>query len=409
MKRSALLWLAAALASGPVAAWGQNRPADPGPDPAQVASAIDKGMRFLKGDGVQASPQVKPTKGGAGTNELKMLTFLHGGLPESDPALQELVRWALQAELLKTYNVSLLAMALEELNRVTHQQKIWQCAQFLVDNMAPNGEWGYGEPTTYVEPVTTPSAPRRSTPTAPAPRARQTGKVRDFDSPDPARRTKPPVTRWLPVKKQREGLNPHDNSNTQYAALGLRASHDSGIVLPKELIERAMKWWHDTQLGSSPGGKPDPGGKGAPVASEGGAAGWSYTDTGRAYGSMTVGGLGSLAIYHHILGQDWRKDPAVQKGVEWIAQNFSVTENPRKADSLYYHYYLYGLERAGILYGTETFGTHAWYAEGARELLRAQKADGSWGDGVVETCFAILFLRRATAPLVASVDAYRRK
>jgi len=404
MNRATPILAAAAIVFGAAApAWGQER----GPEPAQVAAAIDRGMRFLKGDGVQVNPQVRPTKGGAGSNELKLLTFIHGGLPENDPVFQELLTRSTQTELLKTYNVSLLAVALEELNRVTHQQKIWQCAQFLIDNMAPNGEWGYGEPTTYVEPATTPSAPRRSTATSAAPKPKQAGRVVDFDAPDPARRTKPLVTRWLPVKKQREGINPHDNSNTQYAALGLRASHDAGIVLPKDVIERAMKWWRDTQLDASRGAG---GGKGAPVATEGGAspAGWSYTDTGRPYGSMTVGGVGSLAIYHYILGQDWKKDPAVQKGVEWIARNFSVTENPQKPEA-YYFYYLYGLERAGVLYGTETFGTHPWYAEGARELLRAQKQDGSWGEGVTDTCFAILFLRRATSPLVASVDSARKK
>jgi hypothetical protein len=170
-----------------------------------------------------------------------------------------------------------------------------------------------------------------------------------------------------------------------------------------------MKWWHDTQLGPR-GAPPDPGAKGAPVATEGGAvpAGWSYTDAGQPYGSMTVGGVGSLAIYHHILGQSWTRDPAVRNGVEWIARNFSVTENPGKGTSWYY-YYLYGMERAGVLYGTETFGSRVWYVEGARELLSLQKPDGSWGDSPESTCFAILFLRRATAPLVASVDADKKK
>ena len=50
-------------------------------------------------------------------------------------------------------------------------------------------------------------------------------------------------------------------------------------------------------------------------------------------------------------------------------------------------------------------------------LLDAQEADGSWGfksdidSPVWDTCFAILFLRRATRPLndVASVDKFGPK
>jgi hypothetical protein len=47
-------------------------------------------------------------------------------------------------------------------------------------------------------------------------------------------------------------------------------------------------------------------------------------------------------------------------------------------------------------------GIHDWYARGARAILGAQQADGSWpgGQPVPDTCFAVLFLRRATRPLV---------
>ena len=74
------------------------------------------------------------------------------------------------------------------------------------------------------------------------------------------------------------------------------------------------------------------------------------------------------------------------------------------------YYYLYALERAGILCGTEAMGTHRWYPEGAKFLVEKQSPDGQWehdGDWnkpVWNTCFAILFLKRATRPLVASTD-----
>jgi hypothetical protein len=75
-----------------------------------------------------------------------------------------------------------------------------------------------------------------------------------------------------------------------------------------------------------------------------------------------------------------------------------------------------------LLCGVETMGGHKWYPEGVQFLLQQQRADGSWlgpvphGDRPVElnsvwdSCFAILFLKRATRPLdVASSDRFHPK
>jgi hypothetical protein len=106
--------------------------------------------------------------------------------------------------------------------------------------------------------------------------------------------------------------------------------------------------------------------------------------------------------------------------MEWLARNFTVTGNPKipagdaGLQGGWHYYYLYAVERAGIFYGTEKLGAHDWYAEGAKHLLGAQQADGSWlskgaDHAIWDTCFAVLFLRRATRPLidVASVDRNR--
>ena len=62
-----------------------------------------------------------------------------------------------------------------------------------------------------------------------------------------------------------------------------------------------------------------------------------------------------------------------------------------------------------ILFGTEKIGEHAWYKDGANALLAAQNEEGSWGkddpnwfNRTWHTCFAVLFLRRAARPLVAT-------
>ena len=70
-----------------------------------------------------------------------------------------------------------------------------------------------------------------------------------------------------------------------------------------------------------------------------------------------------------------------------------------------HYYYLYALERLGIFLDTETFGPHEWYPRGVEYLLAKQAPDGQWNEGpwpgpITETCFAILFLKRATPPLL---------
>jgi hypothetical protein len=64
-----------------------------------------------------------------------------------------------------------------------------------------------------------------------------------------------------------------------------------------------------------------------------------------------------------------------------------------------------------MLLDMPTIGKHDWYNEGAKQLLDDQKADGSWVAGggrsnsTWDTCYAILFLKKATARLeVVSED-----
>jgi hypothetical protein len=294
-------------------------------------------------------------------------------------------------------------MVLEEFERVKYQGRIHQCAQFLVDNQCANGQWSYGTPTTYPDAV---PVPRGDVPTG---LVRKPVKLergaRNFDEPEPGRQ-KPRVQLHLAVKKNRDGPPSGDNSNSQYAALGVRACHDAGIVFPREVIERARTHWIDTQEKGEKGAVPTGPGAGVP-------RGWGYNQAGEAkgYGSMTAGAVGAVCIYDFILAIEFRKDPSVLDGIAWLAKNFLVTNNPGRPNWFHY-YYLYGLERAGMLSDMAKFGAHDWYMEGANLLLDQQRADGSWGSDADRlnppswgTCFAILFLKQATRRLdVASTD-----
>ncbi len=133
-------------------------------------------------------------------------------------------------------------------------------------------------------------------------------------------------------------------------------------------------------------------------------------------GSMTTSGIISLVVAKAWL-EDLKQyapykakcDQAMRDGCAWIAHNFTVSTNPvsQGHQPLHHYYYLYGLERAGMLTMCMKFGKHDWYVDGSKLILSRQSGDGSWQTGgsgtvgpVVDTCFALLFLKRATQPLV---------
>ena len=337
------------------------------PKPKTLDEAVRGGMAYLK---AKVGVFAKESK----SDELILWTYYQGGLPEGDPEFQTALKLLLEKKLEKTYNVSLMAMLLEELDRVKYQKRLAQCAQFLVDNQCANGQWSYGDPSIFVETVV-----------VPPPLAKGKG------------------VRRVPVTRKREGPASGDNSNTMYALLGLRACHDGGLDLPTATVELAAKWWHDTQTKLSLVKAPA-------IAPEG----WCYSKHDhKPYGSMTAGGVGSLAICDYILGRNPKKDRELACGMEWLAKNFSVAYHPgpyehagmEENSQHQYYYYLYALERAAILTGTEQIGGFAWYPKASQALIDAQRPDGSWkaasgGSELTDTCFAVLTLRKATRALV---------
>jgi hypothetical protein len=62
-------------------------------------------------------------------------------------------------------------------------------------------------------------------------------------------------------------------------------------------------------------------------------------------------------------------------------------------------YFLWSMERVGVIYGVDKIGNFDWYDLGADELVATQLASGAWGKGnrasIVDTSFALLFLSRS--------------
>jgi len=196
-----------------------------------------------------------------------------------------------------------------------------------------------------------------------------------------------------------------DRSNGQFAVLALRDAANVGVDIDQSVWRRTRDHWEEQQ-------NPD--------------GGWGYVP-GRdprgnpSRGSMTAAGLSTLAITSRMIADDADTDaegrvdpchlhhppPALLKGRHYLGHRFSVRRNP---DLNHWHYYyLYGLERAGRLTGVRFFGEHDWYRAGARELLKAQRPDGSWfvagsyeADSVLATSYALLFLSKGLSRVVVN-------
>ncbi len=137
------------------------------------------------------------------------------------------------------------------------------------------------------------------------------------------------------------------------------------------------------------------------------ARGWGYIMPKYPYGSMTSAGITTLVIAKACLKNNKalsskiaaKIDNSVMDGLAFMQHNFSVFKNPKKYRYQFY-YYMYSLERAGVLAQTECYGEHLWYPEGAAVLIAEQKDDGSWEQSIPSTCFGLLFLKRATMPVL---------
>ncbi len=192
-----------------------------------------------------------------------------------------------------------------------------------------------------------------------------------------------------------------DNSNTQYALLGLRAAAESGIPVDPPVWQRSRDHFLRTQ-------HPD--------------GSWGYSSAGgKSTGSMTVAGISSLIICGLSLHQskerlkggkvvncgEWGQTEPIMRAIQWLGK-FDEQEfvtNPR--DGQWTYYYLYGLERAARLTGQRFIGRHDWYRAGAEWLVKSQAVPGGYwrGNGLesnelIATSFALLFLAKGRRPVL---------
>lgn len=383
----------------------------------EVNAAVDRGVAFLKSRQLGDGSWGRQNQYAAGTTALVLVALLGAGTSKHEACIGKGIDFLLEQQPLQyTYDLGLTMMALDawaapmyerfelekldSVKRKTFEFKrdltprvrlfMEQCRDQLVSNQADNGYWSYG--------------------------------------PDPGRMT--------------------DLSNTQIAILGLRAALRCGVEVPGEVWIDSIQRLLESQVTSGPKvGLPDlkhfdesagklkfyvfqakerpwsyrpkgdfPGPPGAGGNRPGGRGGRppAAPDGPEDYvsGSRTAMGVSSLLIALEGLALESksrakRYSGQVQKAsrdsLGWLWSNWSVEENPG-AGNVHYFYYLYALERVGIVSSRKFIGDRDWYHEGAVSLLGKQYESGAWGDGVIDTCFALMFLKRTTPPPVITMS-----
>lgn len=192
----------------------------------------------------------------------------------------------------------------------------------------------------------------------------------------------------------------YDFSNTQFAVLGLRAAANAGAKVPRGTWERALALYEKHQ-NEKDGGWPYIGATqpNQPVGSShamtaAGAYGWMICKTSLdpKFSPETIGRQDRVTRAIEYLDRNWKVDPIAL------------------ADA---YYWLYSLERMCMAGKIDRIGTHDWYMEGAQWLLIRQRTDGTWSGNyghTVDTCFALLFLKRAyiSTPYIETGDPKKK-
>jgi hypothetical protein len=356
----------------------------------KIDRAIADGVWFLK-EHVRADGAWGDSAPGLGNLQvafasLPALTLLECGVPADDPVVQKaakLVRaQAAAVNVRSTYQLALAILFLDRLEEYRNRQErdrslIQHLALRLIAGQRADGGWSYDCPALDPKMVSQLLAKLQG----------PTQSLEDWHK--------------FAVPGEAFEAGGWDNSNTQFAILALWVAgrHQVPIDMPIGLAE---KHFRATQLHAQAGAIL---GDANNVNLDGS---WFYNadSNSSAWPSMTCAGLLGLAIGRGVSNDPKEKnqkpldDPAIKAGLAMLGREIDRAGEKREAD----HYFLWSVQRVGVLYDLDLIDGKDWYAWGCKKLLPpAQKNDGSWtGGGVyvgentfLNTCFALLFLKRA--------------
>jgi hypothetical protein len=312
----------------------------------RVREAIERGVDFLRkqedGKGSWETPELQYSIYRGGSTGLALLALLNAGVKGGDPAIERGLAFLRAIESNQTYVVSLQTMVFAEIGRKENRQLVqrnvdWLLSSRRIESGVFKG-WGYGN---------------------------QLGRA--------------------------------DNSNTQYALLGLYAGKLAGVKIDEDVWRSIRQMYLRSQQADQ---------------------GWSYHSDTDTRLTMTTAGLCGLLISGLELNVgrekiqtngtasncgDYTENEPVARALGWISRHFRFD----LSQGVFYS--LYGIERTGRLSGLRFLGDHDWYREGCEFLLAQQRDNGSWQartmhdtSPIVSTSFALLFLSKGRTPILIS-------
>jgi hypothetical protein len=334
----------------------------------RVKKAIDRGVQFLRdkesGKGNWEIDVDAKLRGG-GWTALALLALLNSGVPPTDPIIKRGLEYLRSVPPTQTYTVGLQTMVFALAGQPVDKPRIRRNVDWLLSTRLPDG--------------------------------------------------------WTYAKLDAGSGGVADNSNTQYALLGLHAAMEAGVEVNRKALEDLLDFYRRTQTANGA---------------------WVYRRGTGPTLTMTTAGLCGLLITGMDVNKSKQKlrldgtadhcgeyedNENVAKGLTWIGAALPASRKPKEGvetftrrvnERLQHRFYcLYGLERAGRLTGERYFGEHDWYRMGCEYLVEIQKADGSWeGDPgnriqfdhwpVVATSFSLLFLSKGRTPVLVSKLAH---
>jgi len=358
-----------------------NAPFDPGGYSVAfkraVNEGIDRGVQFLqsqqRGDGLWHEGQHR-----VGLSALATLALLKAGVKPSDPRMQR----------------SLARM------RSWNPNHVYTCAVLLMAIEANYFPGGHEERRAAID------RPRRARKIIPKEDRQWIARLAQWLAQQQGAGYPPDQRQLFPVWRYPHGG--YDLSNTQYALFGLTAANRCGVPTGK-VWDSALKFILGAQEKQGPKMQVSRyfrQGRYLRRRNERAQArGFAYTLGGRPTGAMTSAGLCSLVLCQAALRRSSATSPRIRAGIRdslaWLEEYYAVDENPFHNDA-WWTYYLFNLERVGVLLDQRFIGTRDWYKEGALLLLQRQASGGRFGSGVADTAFALLFLKRATVPAQTS-------
>lgn len=385
----------------------------PGParavDQGAINRAVDRGVTALK---AAQSPDGKWTNGEIGATALAGLTLLECGVSREDRSVV-LALNAVREEslaLTSTYSLALAVLFLDRYDDPYDTPLIESMVVRLLAGQRHGGGWSYTCPNLASEEILRIRAEIAS--------ARTAKPTRDLAKlPAKGKRTKADLAKETLAQLELVGrgvaAGPDggggfggfgDNSNTQFATLGVWVGRRYGLPVQDAMVTVSQRF----------------------RVSQNADGGWSYIPTSggsteNSTAAMTCAGLIGLACgYGGALDKKKAKDDSAQMGdlnkdvilkrglgaistavgkpLGWNGTDPVPPAIQRASGKAYY--YLWSLERVAVILNLETIDKKDWYQWGAEILLANQLPGGLWDgeyatNGQADTCFALLFLKKA--------------